>query len=94
VLLVITASVQSVAAAGDGRLLASGGAGGTVRLWEERGSACLRVLRVERRYERLDITVLTGVVAAPRAALLALGAVERDEEPPLAQAPHTTSAPR
>jgi hypothetical protein len=38
----------------------------------------LRTLRAEGRYERLDITGLTGVTAAQRAALLALGAVDRD----------------
>jgi hypothetical protein len=34
-------------------------------------------LRPERRYERLDITGLTGITEAQRAALLALGAVEQ-----------------
>jgi hypothetical protein len=34
-------------------------------------------LRADRRYERLDITGLSGINAAQRAALLALGAVER-----------------
>jgi hypothetical protein len=36
--------------------------------------ACLHTLRVDRSYERLDITGLTGVTAAQQAALLALGA--------------------
>jgi hypothetical protein len=35
------------------------------------------MLRSDRRYERLDITGLTGITEAQRAALLALGAVER-----------------
>ncbi|HTX68986.1 MAG TPA: hypothetical protein VMH50_07535 [Thermoleophilia bacterium] len=34
-------------------------------------------LQAERRYERMDITGLIGVTEAQRAALLALGAVER-----------------
>jgi hypothetical protein len=48
-----------------------------VRLWEPSSGACLRVLQAERRYERLDITGLSGVTEAQRAALLDLGAVER-----------------
>jgi hypothetical protein len=35
------------------------------------------MLRPDRPYERMDITGLTGVTAAQRAALLALGAVEK-----------------
>jgi non-specific serine/threonine protein kinase len=37
----------------------------------------LHTLQVDRCYERLDITGLTGVTEAQRSALLALGAVER-----------------
>jgi hypothetical protein len=39
--------------------------------------AALRVLSPDRYYERLDITGLTGVTEAQRAALLAPGAAER-----------------
>jgi WD40 repeat protein len=67
----------SVALSAAGQVVASGGWDGTVRLWEVSTGTCLRVLRPERRYERLDITGLTGVTAAQRAALLALGAVEQ-----------------
>jgi WD40 repeat protein/transcriptional regulator with XRE-family HTH domain len=71
------AAVVSVALSEDGQLLASGGADGTLRLWETGSGAALRTLRPDRPYERLDITGLTGVTEAQRAALLALGAVER-----------------
>jgi hypothetical protein len=35
------------------------------------------MLRGDRRYERMDITGLTGVTEAQQTALVALGAVER-----------------
>ena len=74
-----------MALAGDGHLVASGGADGTVKLWDGASGAAVRTLRGDRRYERLDITGLTGVTEAQRAALLALGAIE--------QAPAPSSAP-
>ena len=58
-------------------LVVSGGFDGTVRVWETSSFRCLRTLRSERRYERLDITGVAGINAAQRALLLALGAVEQ-----------------
>jgi transcriptional regulator with XRE-family HTH domain len=40
-----------------------------------------RVLQVDRHYERLDITGLSGITEAQRQALIALGAVDRSDEP-------------
>jgi WD40 repeat protein len=68
--------VSTVALAGYGQLLASGGDDGTVRLWDAASGASLHTLRGDRHYQRLDMTGLTGVTNAQRAALLELGAVE------------------
>ena len=69
--------VHSVALSDDGQLVASRGVAGTLQLWSPSTGACLRMLRDDRRYERVDITGLTGMTEAQRQVLLALGAVER-----------------
>jgi WD40 repeat protein len=73
--------VWGVALSADGRMLASGGSDGTARIWEVPGGACVHTLRCDRRYERVDITGLTGVTLAQRAALLAQGAFEQPAAP-------------
>jgi WD40 repeat protein len=69
--------VWSVALSGDGRVLASGGDDGVVRVWDPSNGECMRALRADRRYERLDITGATGITEAQRSTLVALGAIDR-----------------
>jgi WD40 repeat protein len=81
-----TGGVWGVALSANGQTLASGGWDGTVRLWDARTGANVHTLRAERRYERLDITGLSGITEAQRQALLALGAIEDEASTGLEQA--------
>jgi hypothetical protein len=45
-------------------------------VWNVTRGTCLHTLRSDRRYERADITGLTGINEAQRGILLALGAVD------------------
>ena len=69
--------VRAVAFSADGRFLASGSLDGTVKLWDAAHHTLLRTLRPDRRFERMDITELSGVTDAQRVSLLALGAREQ-----------------
>jgi WD40 repeat protein/transcriptional regulator with XRE-family HTH domain len=73
-----TGQVYGVAFLGNERVV-SGSIDGTVRFWDVGSGACVRTLRADRRYERMDITGVTGISEAQREALIALGATEQAE---------------
>jgi WD40 repeat protein/transcriptional regulator with XRE-family HTH domain len=72
-------STWGVALSGDGRLVADAALDGTAHLWDAHSGDQLHALRPDRLYERMNITNLTGITGAQRQAMLALGAVEREQ---------------
>jgi WD40 repeat protein/DNA-binding winged helix-turn-helix (wHTH) protein len=71
-----TGPVWSVTFHPDGQTLASGSEDETIKFWDVQTGQCLKTLRADRPYERMNITGVTGVTAAQKAVLKALGAVE------------------
>ncbi len=71
--------VISVAFSPDGKILASSGYDGTINLWDSQTGACLRTLRSDRPYERMNITQVKGLTEAQKAILRSLGAIEEEE---------------
>lgn len=71
-----TEQICSIAFSPNGELLASGSRDESIRLWEIETGTCLRVLRTKNLYEGMNITGTTGLTAAQKATLLALGALQ------------------
>lgn len=70
--------VECVRFSRDGRWLASSSADETIRLWDVATGVCLHTLRADGPYAGMNITGVTGMSVAQKAALKALGAVEVD----------------
>jgi WD40 repeat protein len=60
----------------DGEILTSGGIDGAIKLWDLETGQCWKTLRSDRPYEGMNITGISGITAAQKSTLKALGAVE------------------
>ncbi|MBD2544924.1 WD40 domain-containing protein [Planktothricoides raciborskii] len=67
--------VWSVAISPDGKTLASGSSDGTIKIWDLQSGECLKTIS-NKLYAGAKIAGVTGLTAAEKASLIALGAVE------------------
>lgn len=74
--------IRSLAASPDGTTLVSSGEDGIIQLWDIPRAELIRTLRVDRPYERLNITGISGLTEAQKASLQALGASVPIPHPP------------
>jgi WD40 repeat protein len=70
-----TSPLRSVAFDLEGRWIVSSGDDGTIRLWDSTTGDCVRVLTVERPYEGMNISGVTGLTDCQKETLRVLGAI-------------------
>ncbi|MDZ7961962.1 MAG: NB-ARC domain-containing protein [Aulosira sp. DedQUE10] len=70
-----THCVQSVVYTANGSTLASGSNDETMKLWDIKTGQCTNTLKAKKLYEGMNITGVTGLTAAQKVTLQALGAV-------------------
>ncbi|GAX37201.1 WD-40 repeat protein [Nodularia sp. NIES-3585] len=71
-----SSGICSVSFSSMGNLLVNTSQNEAIKLWDVGTGECIKTLKVDRLYEGMNIRGVTGLTAAQRSALLALGAVE------------------
>jgi predicted NACHT family NTPase len=72
-------SVNSIVFDMNGQTLVSGSDDETIKFWNIKTGECIRTLKFERIYEGMNITGATGLTAAEKATLKALGAIDEQD---------------
>jgi WD40 repeat protein len=68
--------IYAIAWSPDGKILASSSADETILLWDVETGRCLSTLSAERPYQDTNISGVTGLTAAQKSTLIALGAID------------------
>jgi WD40 repeat protein len=68
--------VRAIAFSPDSRQIASGSDDGSVKFWDVATGRCLQTTLIDSPYTGMNITGVTGISDAQKAALKALGAME------------------
>ncbi|HEY9850958.1 MAG TPA: NB-ARC domain-containing protein [Leptolyngbyaceae cyanobacterium] len=63
----------------DGKYLISGSSDETIKLWDVQTRECVKTLKADRPYEKMNITGVTGITEAQKAMLKMLGAMSYSE---------------
>ena len=73
--------VRAIAFSPDSRQIASGSDDGSVKFWDVATGRCLQTTLIDSPYTGMNITGVTGISDAQKAALQALGAIEEASLP-------------
>jgi WD40 repeat protein len=60
----------------DGQILANGSEDGVNRLWDLQSGKSLKLLKIPKPYEDMNITKIKGLTDAQKSTLKALGAID------------------